>query len=171
MEEKKTTFDAVALDGDDALDKPFDFVPEGEKTALVCEDDLYIKTRVINSLKDMGYHISKPVSALDALKKMRFHVYDMVVLNENFGPGEPDSNDVLKYLEHLPMSIRRNIFVALVSSRFRTMDNMVAFNKSVNTVINVENIDDAGMIIERGIADNESFYHVFKESLKKIRRS
>ncbi|MCK7504192.1 MAG: hypothetical protein MZV70_08905 [Desulfobacterales bacterium] len=30
------------------------------------------------------------------------------------------------------MSVRRNIFVAMITSRHRTMDNMTAFMKSVN---------------------------------------
>ncbi len=50
------------------------------------------------------------------------------------------------------------------------MDNMAAFGESVNLVINLENIDDAGAIIERGIADNETFYGAFKDALKKAGR-
>lgn len=170
MEEEKALFHKVVLDKYDASDKPFDFVKEGGKTALICESDPSIKAKISNTLKEMGYRLTEPASALDALKKMSFHVYDIVVLNENFDTENPDANDVLKYLESLPMSTRRNIFVALISSRFRTMDNMTALNKSVNTVINVENIDDISMIIKLSVADNEAFYHIFKETLKKTGR-
>jgi hypothetical protein len=65
------------------------------------------------------------------------------------------------------MDIRRNIFVTMISSRFHTMDNMMTFNKSVNLIINIKNIDDIDKILQRGIADNEFFYRVFRESLKK----
>ena len=170
MEEDKALFHKVVLDKYDASDKPFDFVEEGGKTALICESDPSIKAKISNTLKEMDYRLTETVSALDAIKKMRFHVYDMVVLNENFDTENPDANDVLKYLEYLPMSTRRNIFVALISSRFRTMDNMTALNKSVNTVINVENIDDASMIIKLNVAENETFYRIFKETLKKTGR-
>ncbi|MBE9547461.1 MAG: hypothetical protein IMF10_08220 [Proteobacteria bacterium] len=171
MDEEKVVIDEVASDTYDASDRPFDFIEEGGKTALICETDPSIKDKVVSVLADMDYHITEPESARDALKKMRFHVYDMVVLNEDFDTDDSDANNVLKYLEYLPMGTRRNIFVALVSNRFRTMDNMAAFNKSVNTIINVKNIDDVGTIIKRGITDNESFYHVFKESLKKMGRT
>ena len=170
MEEKKALFDEVASDTYDPSDRPFDFIEEGGKTALICESDPSIKAEIITVLKEMNYQITETTSARDALKAMRFHVYDMVVLNEIFNTDDPDANNVLKYLEHLPMSIRRNIFVALVSNRFRTMDNMAAFNKSVNIIINMENIGDFGTIIKRGVADNESFYHVFKETMKKMGR-
>ena len=170
MEEKKTLVDEVASDTYDPSDRPFDFVEEGGKTALICESDPSIKSEMIAILKEMDYQITDTVSERDALKSMRFHVYDMVVLNENFDTDDPDANNVLKYLERLPMGIRRNIFVALVSNRFRTMDNMAAFNKSVNTVINMENFSDFKTIIKRGVADNEAFYHVFKETMKKMGR-
>jgi len=170
MEEKKSLFDEVASDTYDPSDRPFDFIAEGARTALICESDPSIKAEIITTLKEMDYQITEITSARDALKAMRFHVYDMVVFNEDFDTENPDANHVLKYLGHLNMSTRRNIFVVLVSNRFRTMDNMAAFNKSVNTIINIENIDDFGTIIKRSVADNESFYYVFKESLKKMGR-
>jgi len=59
------------------------------------------------------------------------------------------------------------MFVALVSERFRTMDNMAAFNKSVNIIISPKNLDDAGTILKRGISDNAAFYRIFKDTLTK----
>ncbi len=163
-------FNDVASDTYNASDKPFDFIPDGGSTALICEPDHSIRTKIIDILKEMNYHITESASAQDALKKMRFHVYDMVVLNEYFDTEDPKVNDVLKYLNRLPMSVRRNIFVVLVSNRFRTMDNMASFTDSANLVINEANIDDVDTIIKRGIADNKSFYRVFKESLRKTGR-
>ena len=65
------------------------------------------------------------------------------------------------------MDTRRKIFVVLVTDRFRTMDNMIAFNKSVNLVVNLKNIDEIEKVLKRGIADNELFYRTFRESLGK----
>ena len=106
----------------------------------------------------------------DILKQMRFHVFDMVVINELYDTSNPDLNNVLKYLDQLPMDTRRNMFVALVTDRFRTNDNMAAFNKSVNLVINPKNIDDCEKILKRAIADNTAFYRVYKETLMKFGR-
>jgi hypothetical protein len=66
------------------------------------------------------------------------------------------------------MNTRRRFFVALVSDRYRTMDNMAAFNRSVNIVINRKSIDSVGEIIKQGVADNKAFYHVFRETLQKM---
>jgi len=169
-EKEKTIIDEVDADTYDASDKPFDFVEEGVKTALLCEHDTALQTTIKKGLYKMNYHITAPQLPKDALKQMRFHIFDMVVLNERFGTQNPDMNPVLKYLDRLNMSVRRNIFVALITDRCRTMDNMAAFNKSVNLIVNLKNIDEIEKILRRGIADYEAFYRVYKRALIKTGR-
>ncbi len=170
VDEDKGLLEKITSGFYDALNKPFDLMEEGEETALICETDASIRKKIINSLEGEGYYITEAVSASDALKYMRVHVYQLIVVNENFETEIPDNNPVLEYLNRLPMSTRRNIFVAMVSSRFRSMNNLAAFNQSVNLVIDIKNIDKAGAILKYGIADNKTFYHVFNETLKKTGR-
>jgi len=168
MEEDKTLMNQVASEGYDAADLPFDFVGEGGATALVCEPEPDLREKINHGLKEMGYQITMPATAKDALKAMRFHIFDVVVLNELFDTADPQTNGVLRYLENMVMNTRRRFFVALVSDRYRTMDNMTAFNRSVNIVINRKSIDSVGEIIRQGMADNKAFYHVFQETLQKM---
>ena len=154
----------------DTSDKPFDFIEEEGLTALVCEQNPIARKTIESALSLMDYQITVAESARDALKRMRYHVYDLIVVDENFDTKNPDANGVLIYLERLQMSTRRNIFVAMVSSRYRTMDNMMAFNASVNLVINIKNIEDIGKILGRGITDSELFYRIYKETLKETGR-
>ncbi|MBA3018508.1 MAG: zinc-ribbon domain-containing protein [Proteobacteria bacterium] len=169
-ETEKTIFDEVVSGAYDASEKPFDFVEEGVETALLCETDPAILAKIKIAVENMGYHTTEAQSALDALKQMRFHVFDMVVLNEKFDTEDPDNNNVLKYLQQMSMDIRRNIFVALITDRFRTMDNMAAFHKSINMVINLKNINEIEKILKSGVADSAVFYRVFKEVLAKTGR-
>ena len=169
MEEDKTLLNEVASEDYDASDRPFDFVGEGE-TALVCEPDPAVREKILGALKELGYQITQPASAKEALRYMRFHVYDLVVVNESFDTENPAANDVLAYLENLAMTTRRRIFVVLVSETCRTMDNMAAFHRSVNLVLNLKNLDEAGKVIRRGVAENAAFYHVFRETLQKMGR-
>ena len=170
IEKKKTLIDEVDANTYDASDKPFDFVEEGVETALLCETNVAMKKKIKSALHNMNYHITAPELPKDALKQMRFHVFDMVVLNERFGDLDPKMNSVLKYMDRMNMSIRRNIFVTLITDRFRTMDNMAAFNKSVNLIVNPKNIDEIEKILRRGIADYDAFYRVFKHALIKTGR-
>jgi CheY-like chemotaxis protein len=168
MEEEKTLLDELAAEDYDAADRPFDFVGEGGATALVCEPDPAVRDKIVGALREMNYQITEPATAKEAIKYMRFHVYDVVVLNELFDREDKAANDVLNYLAGLAMTTRRKIFVVLVSEKYRTMDNMAAFNNSVNLILNLKNIDETGKIIKRGISDNAAFYHVFRETLQKM---
>ena len=154
----------------DASDKPFDFIEEEGLTALLCEQNPLASKTIESALHLMDYQITFPENARDALKRMRYHVYDLIVVNENFDTSNPASNGVLIYLERLSMSVRRKIFVAMISSRYRTMDNMMAFHASVNLIVNIKNIEDIGKILSRGITDTEMFYSVYKEILKETGR-
>ena len=153
-----------------AAEKPFDFIEEEGLTALVCESNPMVRKTIINALEVMDYQITEAESARDGLKRMRYHNYDLFVVNENFDTDNPESNSILLFLERLSMSVRRDMFVTLISSRFRTMDNMMALNKSVNLIVNIKNIEDIGKILSRGITDNEYFYRIFKQTLKEVGR-
>ncbi|MBL0713771.1 MAG: zinc-ribbon domain-containing protein [Desulfosarcina sp.] len=150
----------------DAADKPFDFVEEDALTALVCENDPAIREKVKSTLVLMEYNVSVAGSTREALKRMRYHNYDLVVANEMFDTSTPDTNGVLVFLERLPMSTRRHIFVCMIGTRYRTMDHMMAFNKSVNMIINIKNTDEFGKILSTGITDNDIFYRVYRDTLK-----
>ncbi|MBU1181537.1 MAG: zinc-ribbon domain-containing protein [Proteobacteria bacterium] len=166
------SFDEAQMsDSYDASEKPFDFVEEEGKTALVCESDPERKKQIIEALHLMEFNTNETDNSRDVLKKMRYHVYDLIVLNEKFDTPNHELNPIMMAIDRLPISTRRNIFVALISDRFRTMDNMTAFQKSVNIIINTKNMEDFGKILSRGITDHESFYRVFKETLKKLGRT
>ncbi|MBW2544009.1 MAG: hypothetical protein JRD43_00775 [Deltaproteobacteria bacterium] len=170
MDEKKKVSDTTGPELYDASDRPFDFVEEGGKTALVCESDSTVRDNLGTVLEKMGYHVTKSAAVPDALKSMRFHVYDLIVVGESFDEKGSDEGGVLDHIRHLSMGIRRNIFVVLLSATVRTMDNMAAFGRSVNLIINLENIGEADVIIKRGIVDNETFYGAFKDALKQAGR-
>jgi len=152
----------------DASERPFDFLEEEGNTALVCENDPDVLKQINIVLGIMDYSITTAESVRDALKKMKYHTFNMILVNEAFDGSDPDANGLLVYLERLSMDVRRNIFVGLLTRRFASMDNMAAFLKSVNITINVKDINSLDRILARGINENELFYAIFKESLKKM---
>ena len=166
-----TVVEEMATDAYDPLERPFDYLEDGIETALLCEHDLKVKQKVRQLLEKMEYHVVEAASARNALKYMRFHVYDIIIVNEKFESTEADSNPVLQYLSQLPISVRRNIFVVLFGKGFRTMDNMMAFNKSVNLVVNLKDLDDIDKIFKGALKEHAAFYEVFMDSLKKTGRA
>jgi len=168
MGEEKDLIKEIESGDYDASDRPFDFVESDAETALICEPDENVRAQFNVALTNMGYQTTVAASAREALKGMRFHLFDVVIVNEKFDGGAQDRNDVLAYLETLAMSTRRQIFVALVSENHRTSDNMTAFHRSVNVVINVKHTENLEVILRAAIADNNAFYRVMKESLQKV---
>lgn len=157
--------------GYDASERPFDFLEEGAETALLCEPDAAVREQLAKQLQSMGYYLTSPENSRAVLKQMRYHLFDVIVVNERFDTRNPDQNNVLRYLERLSMEERRKMFVVLVTDRFRTMDNMAAFNKSANIVINLENLTDFDKIVKKAVAENVAFYKVYRDAMIKAGRA
>jgi len=170
MEEEKTPQSETPPETYDAADRPFDFVGADVETALICESGVVLCEKIDAAIKSLDYQITAPKSVKDALKNLRYHLYNLIIVNENFGTENPADNEVLNYLANLNMSTRRQMFVAMISNRFRTGDNMAALHSSVNFVINIKNIFDIGQIITGALVNNEEFYHVFKETMRRKER-
>ena len=166
----ETTVDEWASDNSDALEKSLDLLEEGVNTALICEQDAGVREKIRSALERTDYHVIEAASARDAMKHMRFRVFDLVALDENFEGGNPESNHVLQYLGHLPMNPRRNIFVVLLGNDFRTADNMMALSNSVNLVVNLKNVDELDKVLKRSQKEHEELYGVLTGTLRKMGR-
>ncbi len=143
----------------------FDFLVTGAKTALVCESDQAARSKLHSALHFLGYHVINPVNADEALNKMRIHVFDIVIVNELFDCDSPDDHPILDCVARMGMSLRRKIFVVLVTTKFRTIDKMAAFKKSVNLVVNLKDLDEIDKIFSFAIEERNAFYKIFNESL------
>ena len=166
---------AFQMDDDDASDDEGVFLESLDseaKTALICEPEPPVIPRIQSSLRHLGYHVAACTAIADALKKLRFQSYDMIVLNELFGCTDPNDNPVLTYLNGLNMSTRRGIFVVLMSKRshIRTMDKIAAFNKSVNVIVHMKDLNEMVKILRRAMEDHAAFYSVFMETLERVGR-
>ena len=161
-------FEEEAFGEEDAQEeaRPFQFIEEEGEVALVCETDPVIRKSVTDVLTLMEYNVTTAQDPREALKKMRYQNYDVIVVDETFGIDDPDTNGILIYLERLPMETRRNMFVAMISDRFRTMDYMMAFNKSVNLIVNKENAAEVDKILSKGLTDYDMFYRIYKETIQ-----
>jgi len=158
-------------DYSEKFDEDFDFDVEEGKSCLLCELETAVNNKIKKELKNLNYNITEAINSRDALRKIKHKTFNFIIVNELFDTNDNNSNGVLLFLERMDMSIRRNITVVLISRNLLTMDKMIAFNKSVNVVINVNNASDAGKIIGRTISENDFFYSLFKKSLQKADRT
>jgi CheY-like chemotaxis protein len=166
-EERPNPGEKAAAEKIDYSGRPFGYIAPDAETAMVCEQDPVIRDKVVSELKKMGFATVQPTGFKEALKYMRFHVFHVIFIDEDFDTGVWETNNVLRYLENLNMTIRRQSFTVLVSATIATMDNLEAFNKSVNLVINKRDIGGVEKVLRQSMVEHEEFYRVYKEKIRK----
>lgn len=139
---------------------------EGEKLALIMVGDTHPLQKIKEALDDLGYHTIRAENTQEALSKIRFQNFDLVILSDLFDNTRLQQSPVLQYLNHLSMSVRRKVFVLLISDTFRTMDPMSAFAMSANLVANWKDLGRISSILGRAVLDNANFYKVFMDTLR-----
>jgi DNA-binding NtrC family response regulator len=138
---------------------------EDVKLALVMADEPF--NRVIKpAVEERGYKFITAPNIREALLKLRYHHFDMMILSEGFDGQEIAGGPILNYLNHMSMSGRRRIFLTLISDRYKTMDEMMAYALSANMVVNTRDIGNLALLLKRGIQEYEQFYKVFLDILQ-----
>lgn len=151
--------------GDYSDDVALDFFEGGSKLALVMNNDTEHSEKIKTAVEEMGYKYIPSSNTRDAIGKMRFHNFDLILLSDGFDGQQLENGPILNYLNHVSMSVRRRIFLALMGDKFKTTDNMMAFAMSANIVINKKDVEKLSAILKRAISENEKFYKVFMDTL------
>jgi predicted Zn finger-like uncharacterized protein len=141
-----------------------DFV-EDQKLALICFDQPKIQTGVKTALEGLGYTVHVPAKAEDAIQRIRQNKYEVVLLHEGYG-GSVENNLVLQTIQPMAMPLRRHMCVGLIGKSFRTLDNMMAFAKSVSFVVAERELAKIKAITRQAVSANDQFYRVYREALR-----
>ncbi len=160
----KETDESYGYD-DYADDEALVFYEEGTKLALLMASNSEAGKKITPAIEELGYKVISTSTTRDAIGKARFHHFDMVVLMDGFDNQRLEHSAMIHYLNRLNMSVRRRIFVALVSDHFKTMDDMMAFAMSANVVIHSKDIEKLVPVLKKAISESEKFYKVFLDSL------
>ena len=148
----------------DEDDEPLEIYDENDKLALIMDrknEDAWSA-----SLSGLEFKLQVPATPEQGVHRLKFHEFQVVVLNENFDETSLEESPVYNYIINMPMTSRRKSFVVLVGEKFRSTDNMEAFALSVNLVINERDIDKLDMILRKSINENETFYKIYRETLQ-----
>ena len=154
--------------GDYSEDEPLEFYEEGAKLALILDPVPEVSEKIEAELEQIGYHCVLAPNTRDAVGKMRFHLFDLVILSDGFDGQDLKSSPIINYLNHVSISDRRKVFLVLMGDGFKTMDNLMAFASSANAVINSKDMDKLSVILKKAVADHEKFYKVFMDTLLEV---
>ncbi|MBN1905000.1 MAG: zinc-ribbon domain-containing protein [Deltaproteobacteria bacterium] len=138
---------------------------EDVKLALVMADENL--NRIIKpAVEEQKYKFITAPSIREALLKLRYHHFDLIILSDGFDGQEIYGGPIMNYLNHLSMTGRRRIFVALISEKYKTMDEMMAYSLSANMVVSTREIGSLSILLKRGLQEYEQFYKVFTDILQ-----
>ena len=141
-----------------------DFV-EDQKLAIICFDQPQRQAGVKAAIEALGYTVHVPANPADAIQRIRQNRYAVVLLHEEYG-GSAESNLVLQTLQPMAMPLRRHMCVGLVGKPFKTLDDMMAFAKSVSFVVAERELGKIKAITRQAVSGNDQFYRVFREALR-----
>lgn len=135
------------------------------RLALVCEDAPERQGVIKAALEQIGFAMLAPKNADDAIQRIRRDTYEVVIVDEQYQGASPLDNPVLAAIRAMPMSQRRWMFVTLLGREFKTFDNAMAFARSVNVVVNLNDLPHLPAILKKGITDHVEFYRTFRQVL------
>ena len=138
------------------------------RLVLVCVDDVSRQSVIKAALEQLGFTMYAAKSVEEAIQRLRRDTFEVAIVDEQFQGGGALDNEVLQALQAMPMSIRRYMFVALLGRTYKTFDNMLAFSRSVNVVVNLNDLPHLPAILRKGITENNEFYRVFREMLAEV---
>ena len=138
------------------------------RLVLVCVDDASRQNVIKAALDQLGFTMYAAKSAEEAVERLRRDPFEVAIVDEQFQGSSGLDNEVLQTLQTMPMSIRRYMFVALLGRTYKTFDNMLAFSRSVNVVVNLNDLPHLPAILRKGITENNEFYRTFREMLAEV---
>ncbi|MGA1841798.1 MAG: hypothetical protein ACMUIU_14330 [bacterium] len=135
----------------------------GPGIALVCLKDQDKAPEVIDALNEIGLSsVSQALSQKEALDKMKYNLYDIVVIEDGFG-GPIEESQIMSEFQNMSVSQRRQIFLVIIGDRWETANAIQAFSLSVNLIVNYRLLDKIKEGIASAMIRNNRFYKVFNE--------
>ncbi len=142
-----------------------DVVDEGVKTALLCASNVRRAEKIVQGLQELDYWVVHAPRSGFALGKLHHNNYDLVVLEEDFDSDKSSSNLVLHHVQLLPMHLRRQFYLCLISDNKPTLDAKLAFTMGVNLILNSQDLEKAKVIFARAMKEYRNFYAIFNAEL------
>lgn len=155
-----------SLDVKDIAKKAFD----DRENAMICIDDPANKKKAFSMLSQMGFNAETVIDVKDALDRMEYHIYHLIILDEDFDEKK-GAQQILRRMNSIDTSLRRQICLVLISSRFNSNDSMAALHSSVNNIIHSDDISYLDSFLSQIIMDHKNFYTVYNDSLKQTGRA
>ena len=135
-----------------------------KRKALVCATEAH-REPLAKKLNETGYEVYVAEDTRQAIETMRSKQMDVVLLEPQFDPAEQGSAFVVREVNVLRPAQRRRLFFVLLSPSLRTMDAHAAFLNNVNTIVNLNDLEDLDRVMDIALREfNELYREYFSAS-------
>lgn len=146
----------------------FDFISPVDRPALlaISSQETLVQTRA--ALVDMGFKVHNVESHGHFSTRYNQVNYQVVILEENFANSSTGENHSLALVQRMPMAQRRHAVFILIGDQFETLNSMQAFAQSVHCVVNPSEISLIGQLVQKTMADNETFLAPYRDAQHRL---
>ena len=145
----------------------FDFLTAEDKPALLGLSTPELLDTSKTALDQLGYKVHVAVNHGEFLHKFAQVPYQVVILEELFSSSTPEENESLIALQRMPMNLRRHAVAVLFGFNLATFNPLQAFQQGVHAVVNPSEMFLLIQLIQKAVADNDMFFHIYREMLKR----
>jgi hypothetical protein len=87
----------------------------------------------------------------------------VVLIQENYYGATIRNNQLLKAIQNLEVRLRHKMFIGMIGPSFTSLDDLTAFGLSLDTVINVNDIEDIERLLFSAISHVNKFFAAYNE--------
>ena len=150
--------------------EPTSYGERGQPQALVCAAESAERQQILTSLKEAGYAAHTAANPAEALERLRFTAYAVVVVGEGFDGPVGGAPSLREALAETPMGTRRNTHTVFVGPSVASHDAAAAFAQSVDLTIHPNDLPHFSDALKRSVAETEQIYRVFRETQRALGR-
>jgi hypothetical protein len=148
--------------------RDFESFEPGIETALIYCPKSQVRKLLHKELTGLGYEVRLINQQNDIGSRLKYHIYDLIILCQNGSEPEDDLAYIQEYISSLLMDMRRKIFVVYVHPGGNRFDSMQAFSIGADLTISLPELKDLSKILSYAIEAKEMAYKVFFECKAKV---
>jgi hypothetical protein len=146
----------------------FEFIATTDKPALLAFSTPEWLDAAQAALEELGYKVHTAATHGDFLVRFTQARYQVCIIEERFAANDITENQTLISTQNMAMGQRRHCTFILFGESFQTFTPMQAFQQSVHAVINASEMFLLKQLIEKTVADNNSFLNNYRDAQTRV---
>jgi hypothetical protein len=134
-----------------------------DRTVFLAVRSLWVDPLTKIFEKEGGHPISI-ANVEEVFSFLKFEQPEFVILSEDMNQEVSQPNPLLAFIQNMPSSQRREIFVVWIGSNIKSGDMLAAFSCSVNLVLQPEQLPAMAKMIKKSWGQWKDLYQVFLQS-------